>query len=133
MVRSHTTWSTCPPADRVALDRGDHRLRHRADQLLQIEHVEPRHAVAADVSLVAADALIAAAAECAIALPGEDDDSHTGVFARVGEGVEQLFHRFGAEGVVDLGPVDRNARYPGGLLVEDVRVRLRRHPLDRHS
>jgi hypothetical protein len=122
-----------PAPDRVALDRRDHRLRHRADELLQVEHVEPRHAVATDVPLVAAHPLIAAAAERAIAFAGEDDDTHARVLPRVGERVEELLHRLRTERVVHFRPVDRNARDAWRLPVEDVRVRLRRHPLDRHS
>ena len=64
-----------PAADGVAGDHGDDGLGDGADLFLQIEHVEARHAVAADVAGVAAHLLVAAGAERLVALAGEDDDA----------------------------------------------------------
>jgi hypothetical protein len=50
---------------------------------LQVEHVQARHAVGADVAGVAAHALIAAGAERQVALAGEDDHADLGVLAGV--------------------------------------------------
>src|SRR5512143_119783 len=55
-------------ADRVACDHRDHGLRQRADLPLQVEHIEPRHAVLADVAALAAHALVAAGTEGLAAL-----------------------------------------------------------------
>ena len=55
-------------ADRVAGDRGDHRLRQAPDLDVEVADVEPADAllgdlVVADVAVVAADPLVAAGAE----------------------------------------------------------------------
>ena len=50
-------------ADGVAGDHGDDRLGQGADLALQVEDVEARHAVVADVAAVAAHLLVAAGAE----------------------------------------------------------------------
>src|SRR5262249_30794241 len=47
------------PADRVPRDERDHGLRHAADQLLELEHVQAPDAILADVAVVAAHALVA--------------------------------------------------------------------------
>ena len=62
-------------ADGVARDHGDDGLGQRADLALEVEHVEARDAVVADVAALAADALIAARAEGVRALAAEDDDA----------------------------------------------------------
>ena len=81
-----------------------------ADQLLQVEHVEPRHAVAADVALGRRAPADRRRCRTRVAFAGEDDDAHARVLARVGERVEELLHRLRAEGVAHLRPVDRDAR-----------------------
>src|SRR3981189_2494750 len=105
-VRAQHTVPPLPAADRVARDHRHHRLGQGADLLLQIEHVQARHAVAADVPLRAPDALVASRAECLIARAGEDGDAGVRVLAHVLEALLQLEQRLGAEGVADLGPVD---------------------------
>src|SRR5262249_22609369 len=49
-------------ADGVAGDERDDDLGHRTDQLLHVEHVEPRYAFAVDVAAVAAHGLVTARA-----------------------------------------------------------------------
>ncbi len=71
-------------ADRVARDHGDDRLRQAPNHALEVEHVEARHAVVADVALRAAHALIAAAAKRLVAGAGQDDDADRGIFPRRG-------------------------------------------------
>ena len=120
-----------PAADRVARDDGDDRLRDVADELLQVEHVQPRHLVLADVAAVPAHALVAARAEGLGPLAGEEHDARRHVLARVRERVDELRDGERAEGVAHLGPVDRDLRdrLVRQALVADVRVFLDRLPV----
>src|SRR4051812_13463833 len=59
-------------ADREAGDLRDDRLGQVADPHVEIEDVEPRHAVVADVAARAAHALVAARAERGVAGAGQD-------------------------------------------------------------
>ncbi|CAA9328346.1 MAG: hypothetical protein AVDCRST_MAG40-1797, partial [uncultured Gemmatimonadaceae bacterium] len=86
--------------------------------------VEPRHRVPAHVPALAAHPLVAPRAEGQVARAGEQHHAGGEVVARVVEGVDQLRHRLGAEGVAHLRPVDRDPGDPlaGDPLVQDVRV-----------
>ena len=82
-------------ADCEACDHRDNWLRAAPHLNLQVEHVEApdsllRHLVVADVSVIAADSLIAAGAESQIALAGEDDHTHVGVVLSPIKGFAQL-------------------------------------------
>src|SRR6201999_1363487 len=74
----------------------------------------------------AAHALIAAGAERARSLAGEDDHPDRRILASAGERVGELHHRLGPEGIADLGPVDGDLRdagvIAGGQLVADVLI-----------
>src|SRR4051794_31672085 len=123
-------------ADRVAGDHRDHRLRQPADLHVQFADVEPADAllgylVVADVAVVAADPLVAARAEGIPAGAREDDRADLEVVAGASEGLAQLGQGLWAEGVADLGPVDRDLRDPAALLVEDVAELAGAAPLDR--
>ena len=59
-----------PAADGVAGDHGDNRLRQTADFLLQVQHIETRHSIAADVAGMSADLLITAGAKGLITFAG---------------------------------------------------------------
>ena len=83
-------------ADRVARDLRDHRFRQVADAHVQVEHVEARHAVGADVAALAAHALIAAGAERVRPFAGEDHDADRRVVARVIERADHLGRRSAA-------------------------------------
>ena len=78
--------------------------------MLQVEHVEARHAVVADVAAVAAHALVAARAEGVGPGAGQDDDADRRVVARVVERADHLVDRPRPERVAHLGPVDRDLR-----------------------
>lgn len=54
-------------ADSIARDHRDHGLWQPPDLHLEVEDVEARHAVGADVAALAADRLVAAAAEGEVA------------------------------------------------------------------
>ena len=125
-----------PAADRVAGDRGDHRLRRAADLDVEVADVEAADALAgdlvgADVAVVAADRLIAAGAEGLIAGAGEDDRADVEVVAGLRERVAELGQGRRPEGVATLGAVDRDPRDPVADVVEDVLVVAGALPLDR--
>ena len=122
------------PADRVPGHHRDHWLGQGADLLLQIEHVQARHAVGPDVALRAADTLVAAGAERLGARSGEDGDAGLGILADVLEALLQLEESLRAEGVADLGAVDGDLRDPvARFLVDDVLVLLHQVPLHRSA
>jgi len=50
-------------ADCIAGNHGYHGFRQRADHLLQIKHIEPRHGIITDITAVTAYTLITAAAD----------------------------------------------------------------------
>ena len=81
-------------------------LGNAADFFLQIQHVEPRHAVLADVAGMAADLLIAAGAEREVARAGQDDHADLGILMGEVEGLQQFLHRLRAEGIAHFRPVD---------------------------
>jgi hypothetical protein len=94
--------------DRIAGHERDHDLRHRADELLEVEDVEPRHPVAPDVARAAPDALVAARAEGILpvgvgARARQEDDADPLVVARVAECLDHLRDRLRPEGVPLLG------------------------------
>ena len=114
-------------ADGVARHQRDDHLRHRADEPLQIQHVEPRRPALVLVARRAAHALVAAGAKGVLAVrvrprAGQQHDADGRVLARVGEGVNHLEHRFRAERVALVRPVDRHLRDAVALVVEDVLV-----------
>jgi hypothetical protein len=81
-----------------------------------------RGPVLADVALVAAHALVAAAAERATPFARQDDDADLLVLACAHERIDQLHRGSRPERVVDLGPVDRDATDAFGLREGDVLV-----------
>src|SRR2546425_1050051 len=83
------------------------------------------------ISVVAADLLVAAGAECLAARPGEDDRADLEVVASAREGVAQLGEGLGAEGVSPLGAVYRDLGQPVVLLEQDVAVLGSALPADR--
>jgi len=102
-------------------------------QVADVEAADPllRDLVVADVTVVAADLLIAAGAESVLAGPGEDDCSDFEVVAGASECVAQLGQRLGPKGVSALRPVDRDLGQAVALLVEDVAVLAGALPVDR--
>ena len=133
IVRSQTHVQHVAAADRVASDHGDDRLGDGSDLALQVQYVEARHPVVADVAAVAADALVAAGTERHLAGACQDDHAHGSVLVRLTEGVLQLEQRLGSEGVADLGAIDCDLGDAIGDLVENVAVFLNAAPFDRHA
>jgi hypothetical protein len=123
-------------ADGVSGDHGHHRLRQPADLDVQIAHVEAAHTamghlVVADVTVVAADPLVAARTEGLVAGPGEDDRRDVGVVACAGKRVPKLGQGLGAKRISRLRAVDRDLGDSRRCLVADVAVLARRAPLNR--
>ena len=124
-----------PSADGIAGHHGDDRLGHGADGALHVQNVQARYAVFADVARISAHFLVAAGTEGVRAFPGEDDHAHLGVFMCRVEGVEHFMDGLGAEGVPDLGAVDRyfwDAAVVRGFIL-DVRIFPGGGPLCAHS
>jgi hypothetical protein len=86
----------------------------------------PRH-----VAGVAAHVLVAPGAERERAFAGEDDRADLGVLARTLERVGDFDERLRPEGVVHLGPVDRDLGDAARQLVADVLVFVAGVPLGR--
>ena len=113
-------------ADGVARHERDHDLRHRADEFLQIEHVEPGHAVATNVARMTSHALVAAGAKRVFPVgvrtrAGEEHHAHGRIFAGVDERLIHLHDRLGAERVALLRPVDRYLGDAIRFLITDIR------------
>ena len=127
-------------ADGVARDHGDYRLGRATDLDLKVEDIEPPDAllgdvVVSDVAVVAADHLVAAAAEGPVTLAGEDDDADAVVIARLVEGVGDLEERLGPESVALVRAIDGDLGDTGCIsrrvLVTDIAVVPDAHPLAR--
>ena len=127
-------------ADGVASDHGDYRLGRATDLDLKVEDIEPPDAllgdvIVPDVAVVAADHLVAAAAEGPVTLAGEDDDADAVVIARLIEGVGDLEERLGPEGIALVRAIDGDLGDAGGIarrvLVTDIAVVPDAHPLAR--
>jgi len=100
---------------------------------LQIEHVEAGHGIGAHVAAVAAHALVAARAEGAPALAGENNDADIGAIAANIHCLNHLIHRERREGVVHLRPVDADFGNAPVLGENDFLELLNRGPLDGFS
>src|SRR6478736_1104732 len=120
-------------ADGVTGDERDDDLGHRADELLDVENVEPRHARVVDVAAVPAHRLVTAGAKGVLAVlrrarAREEHDTDLLVLPRVEQGRVHLDHRLRPEGVALLRAVDGDAGDAAGLVVEDVLVFFRGFP-----
>ncbi|MNJ60882.1 hypothetical protein D3C77_566440 [compost metagenome] len=107
-------------ADGEAVDPGDHRLGHFADQALQLFHRQADEAAA--VVLAFMGALVAAGAEGLVSRAGEDDDADGLVPAGAVEGVDQLHAGLAAKGVVAFRAIDGDGGDAVFLFVQDVFV-----------
>ena len=109
--------------DRVAVDQGDHGDGQGSDLALEVQDVEPGQTVRADIPAALLVALVAARAEGLVAGAGQQDAADRGVIADPPEGIDQFLDRLGAEGVVDLRPIDHDAGdTSAGMLIADVLV-----------
>ena len=124
--------------DRVTRHQRDHDLGHRADELLQIQHIQPRHPIVTNVTGVPADALIAARAKRVLPIrmrsgSGEQHDANGRVFARVAEGSEHLRDRLRPKRIALLRSVNRHLGDAASFVVKDVGVSLRNFPIGSHG
>src|SRR5262249_6948196 len=113
-------------------DHRDHRLRQVLDGALQIERIEPRHAVLADVAAMPADTLVATGAERLVACAGENHYADLSVSATQLEGVDQFVERVGPEGIAHLWAVDGDLADALRLLEDDVGVVFNLLPFECH-
>ncbi len=74
-------------ADGVARHHGHDGLGQPSDLDLEVEHVEPAHAVGTDVAVVASHPLVATRAEGLGPLTGEDGTAHVGIVPDPFDGV----------------------------------------------
>ena len=109
-------------SDCEAVHGRDHRLRHVPDQAVEVgdleQTVRSRPVVAGLTPLLD----VAADAECAVALAGEDDGANIDVRPRSLERVNQLLDGPGAKGVEPVGAVDGDDGHRTIDLVEQVFV-----------
>src|SRR5207245_293967 len=88
------------PADRVAGHHGDDRLGRPADLGVEVGHVDaPGRRPLLDVAGVTPGPLVPARAEGVGSLAGEDDHPVLEILPGPVEGVRELDHRLGPEGV----------------------------------
>ena len=73
---------------------------------MEIEHVEARHSITANVSGVATHFLVAAGTEREIALAGENNRADLRILMRYVEGAEHFRDRQRTEGIVHFRAVD---------------------------
>ena len=92
----------------IAID-ARHLQQHR-DAIERGLAEDDAEAVAADVAVVAADDLVATAAEGPVTLASQDDDADFRVVASHVEGDEKFLNRLRAECVALGGAVDRDLR-----------------------
>ena len=97
-----------PAADREACDHGNHRFWKMANLFLQIEDIQARHTVFADITGFPTNALIAAGAKSFPPLPRQDHDTDGGILPANFEGRFEFGDGLRAKGVSDLGAVDRD-------------------------
>ena len=98
----------------VAGDQRDHHLWQAANDALQIQHVQPRQAVLADITAVAANTLVTAGTEGIAAIrgrahAGEQHHTDVTVIPDARESITELHHRLRAESVALGGAVDGHA------------------------
>ena len=106
-------------ADRIPGDGGDHRLGDVANEVLQVEHIQPRYLVLADVASFTAHLLIASGAERLIAGAGENHHADVEIFAGVRECVDHLGDGQRSKRVAHVRAIDRHPRDAVIALFED--------------
>ncbi len=95
-----------PAADGVSGDHGDDGFRQGAELALDVEDVQARNAVFANVTGIATHLLIAPRTEGERAFPTKNDDTHIRIFMQHLQRDEHLLHRLRTEGIAHFRPVD---------------------------
>ncbi len=93
-------------ADGVSCDHGDDGFRQGAELALDVEDVQARDTVFADISGIATHLLVAAGAEGERTFSTEDDHTHVRIFMQHLQRDEHLLHRLRTEGIAHFRPVD---------------------------
>src|SRR5579863_1565518 len=109
-------------ADGIASDHSDDRLGKILDDFLQVERVQARHSIAANVSAITANTLIPAGTEGLIARACENDHANLRVFATGVEGIYQFCQCLWPKGIAHLWPIDGDLADAPGFFKNDVRV-----------
>src|SRR6266849_7764165 len=92
------------------------------NHFLQVERVQARHAIAADVATMTSNTLIPARAERLITRACKNDHPNLGVLATGIESIYQFCQRFWPEGIAHCGSVDCNLSHALGSLKNNVCV-----------
>ena len=96
-------------SDGVAVDGRYDRLGQGAHFAVKVQHVEPRHAVAADVAADALDVLVPTAAKGLVSGPRKHHHANVLALAADLHRVEHLHVGLRPKGIVDLLAVDGDA------------------------
>src|SRR5579859_5535908 len=94
------------PANRIAGHHGDDGFGKIFDDFLQVEGIQAGHTILAHITAFTAHTLIAAGAEGPLTLAGKNNYANLGIFATIGESVDQFSEGLWAKGVVHLGTID---------------------------
>src|ERR1700687_1029392 len=97
-----------PASNRIACDHGDDWFGKVLYRLLQIEGIQTRYTVSANIASVASNALIAARAERLVTCASEDCHAYLRVFTAQIEGIDQFCECFWPERIAYFGSVDGN-------------------------
>ena len=95
-----------PAADSVSGNHRNDGFWQRAELALDVEDVQARDAVFADVTGISTYLLIAAGAEGERSFSTKDDDTHVRIFMQDIERDEHLLHGLRTEGIAHFRPVD---------------------------
>jgi len=114
-------------ADGITGHQGNHRLGHGTDNTLQLQHVQPGHAVIAYVAGVAAHALVAAGAKGVLAVgrravAGQQDHADFLIHPGVAEGIDHLIDGQRPEGVARLRAIEGDAGHAVRLVIGDIGI-----------
>ena len=107
-------------ADRVACNHSDDGLGTGADHALEVQNIEARHAVAADIAAIAANFLVTARAESQGAGAGQNNDADGGIFASVCESLAELQNGFRTKGVAHARSIDGQFGDTFGFFIKNV-------------
>lgn len=114
-----------PAPDRVSSDQSDHHLRHRTDQLLQIEDVQSRDTLVVDITGCPPNPLVASRAEGIFSIavgPGSGQQNHPNlwIFTSIEERLDHLVNRPGTKSIALGRSIDRHLRDAIRLVIEDI-------------
>src|SRR5713226_4449264 len=119
-------------ANGIACNHGYDWLGKILNHFLQVERVQARHAVAADVATMTSNTLIPARAERLITCACKNDHANLWVLATGIESIYQFSQCFWPESIAHCGSVDCNLSHALGFLKNNVCVVTNFLPFYRH-